>query len=204
MDKDAELASSVVAQSPETDTDAVSSTTCGTCATMRVAAASMIAAFASLTYKHAAAGSKFAPAIAMSEPGDVTGLLPAPPVTVAMEGTGRAVSVNVTGSRPGTDAVTAIVPADSPSVAVTLEMPSAPVEANGDESVAKPPETEKETGANGYGILPCASSRTTSGRSSGAVASRDCLSPDTMSSRSAGTGVRTRIRWLPESAKNSR
>ena len=89
-------------------------------------------------------------------------------------------------------------------MAVTLATPSGPVAAMGDESVAAPCVTAKETVANGYAIVPCASSLTTSGRSSGAVARRDCLSPDSRSRRSAGTGVSTRIRWLPESAKNTR
>ena len=175
----------------------------GTCATMRLAATSNIGVFTSLMYRHAAAGSKFAPEMSMSEPGAGAGLLPAPPPTTAIEGTGRAVSVNVTGATPGTDAVTVTVPADAPSVAVILAMPLGPVEATVDESVAPPCETEKAAGANGYTILPCASSLTTSGRSRGAVASRDCLSPDTISRRSAGIGVSTRIRWLPESAKHA-
>src|SRR5207248_410238 len=114
METAGERTSPVVPQSPETDTNAAPPAAGGTWATILVAAISRIGTFTSSMYRHAAAaaGSKFEPVINISEPGVAAGLLPAPPLATAMAGTGRAVRVKVTGVTPGTDAVTATVPAE--------------------------------------------------------------------------------------------
>src|SRR5882724_5909013 len=161
---------------------------------MRVGEISTIADLASLIYRQAVAGSKFDPDRIINEPGAVIGLFPAPPVTAAIDGMGRAVNVKLTGATPGTNALTVTSPAVPPRVAVMVDVPSAAVKTVGDERIAEPCETDHVTGANGYARLPCASNLTVSGRSSGAVASRDCLSPATSSNRKAGMGVNTRIR----------
>ena len=114
---------------------------------MRVAASSSMISGASFMYRHAVAGSKLVPEIAISEPGAAVGLLPAPPVIDVMNGTGRAVKLNDTGARPGAVAVTRTGPASGPRVAVMLATPSAPVETVDDESNAVPWDTENETGA---------------------------------------------------------
>ena len=116
----------------------------------------------SLKYRQAVAGSMLEPEITINDPGAAVGLVPAPPVTAVIAGTGRAVNVNKTGATPGAEAATLIGPALGPRLDVMLATPSVPVDADPDDSVAAPCETEKEIGAYGYAMTPWDRSLTTS------------------------------------------